>query len=88
MQEISKTISQAKNKYDNILFAGDLNIDVSGSRELIDNHFSELIDTFNLTNLVKTPTCFKTTWGTLLDVILTYKSKKLTNKFFTKTWCL
>ena len=88
MQEISKTISQAKNKYDNILFAGDLNIDVSGSRGLIDNHFSELIDTFNLTNLVKTPTCFKTTLGTLLDVILTYKSKKLTNTFFTKTWCL
>ena len=87
-QEISKIISQAINKYDNILVAGDLNIDVSGSKELIDNHFSELIDTFNLTNLVKTPTCFKTTWGTLLDVILTYKSKKLTNKFFTKTWCL
>ena len=87
-QEISKIISQAINKYDNILVAGDLNIDVSGSKGLIDNHFSELIDTFNLTNLVKTPTCFKTTWGTLLDVILTYKSKKLTNKFFTKTWCL
>ena len=88
MQEISKTISQAKNKYDNILVAGDLNVAVSGSRGLIDNHFSGLIDTFNLTNLVKTPTCFKTTLGTLLDVILTYKSKKLTNTFFTKTWCL
>ena len=88
MQEISKTISQAKNKYDNILVAGDLNVAVSGSRGLIDNHFSGLIDTFNLINLVKTPTCFKTTLGTLLDVILTYKSKKLTNTFFTKTWCL
>ena len=64
MQEISKTISQAKNKYDNILVAGDLNVAVSGSRGLIDNHFSGLIDTFNLTNLVKTPTCFKTTLGT------------------------
>ena len=47
-QEISKTISQAINKYDNILVAGDLNIDVSGSKGLIDNHFYELIDTFNL----------------------------------------
>ena len=52
-----------------IIFAGDLNIDVlSGSKRLNDNHFSELIDIFNLTNLVKTPTCFKTTMGTLLDV--------------------
>ena len=66
-----KTISQAINKDDNILVAGDLNIDVSGSKGLNDNHFSVLIDTFNLTNLVKTPNCFKTTKGTLLDVLLT-----------------
>ena len=31
------------------------------------------IDTFNLTNVVKTPTCFKTTRGILLDVLLTKK---------------
>ena len=60
-QELSKTVSQAINKYDNILVAGDLNIDVSGSKGLNDNHFSELIDTFNLKNLVKTAACFKTT---------------------------
>ena len=71
-QELSKTISQAINKY-NILVAGDSNIDVSGSKGLNENHFSELIDTFNQTNLVKTPTCFKTTRGTLLDVLLTNK---------------
>ena len=76
-QEIWKTISQAKNKYDNILVAGDLNIDVSGSKGLIDNHFSELIDTFNLTNLVKTPICYKTTRGTLLDVLLTKRPNSL-----------
>ena len=34
-------------------FEGDLNIDVSGSKEINDNHFSELIKSFNLTNLVK-----------------------------------
>ena len=62
-QELPKTVSQATNKYDNILVAGDLHIDVSGSKGLNDNHFSELIDTFNLTNFVKTPTCFKTTRG-------------------------
>ena len=62
-QELSKTISQAINKHDNILVAGDIWVylgvyDVSGSKGLNHNHFSELTDTFNLTNLVKTSTCF------------------------------
>ena len=38
LQELSKTVN----------VAGDLNTDVSGSKGLNDNHFSELIDTFNL----------------------------------------
>ena len=76
-QEISKTISQAINKYDNILVAGDLNIDVSGSTGLNDNYFSELIDIFNLINLIKTLSFFKTTRGTLLDVLLTNKPNSL-----------
>ena len=62
-----KTVSQAINRYDHILVARDLNIDVSGSKGLNDNHFFELIDTFNLTKLVKTPTSLKTTMGTLLE---------------------
>ena len=41
------------------MVAGDFNTDVSGSKGLIDNHFSELINTF------------KTTRGTLLNVLLT-----------------
>ena len=84
-QELSKTVSQAINKYDNILVAGDLDIDVSGSKRLNDNHFSELIDTFNLKNIVKTPTCFKTTRGTLLDVLLTNKLKSFQKPGFCET---
>ena len=38
LQELSKTVN----------VAGDLNTDVSGSKGLNDNNFSELIDTFNL----------------------------------------
>ena len=62
-QELSKTVSSV---YDNILVAGDLNIDVSRSKRLNDNHLSEMIDTFKVTNLVKTPTCFKTARGNLV----------------------
>ena len=82
-QKLSKTISQAITKYDNILVAGDLNIDVSGFKGLNENYFSELIHIFNQTNLVKTPTCFKATRGTLLDVLLRIKPN-----FFRKNWCL
>ena len=69
-QELSKTVSSVS---DNILVAGDLNIDVSRSKRLNDNHLSEMIDTFKITNLVKNPTCFKTARGTLLEVLLTNK---------------
>ena len=60
-QELSKTISQGINKYDNILVAGDLNIDVSESKGLNGSHFSELTDNVNLKKLLTTSSCFKTT---------------------------
>ena len=75
-QESSKAISQEINKY-NILVAGELKIDVSGSKRLNNNRFSELTDTSNLRNLVNTPACFKTTRGTLLDVLLRNKPNSL-----------
>ena len=40
-----KQLSQATNKYDHILVAGDLNIDVSGPKDLNHSHFSKLIET-------------------------------------------
>ena len=61
----------------NILVVGELSIDVSGSIGLNDNHHLELTGTSNLTNLVKTPTYFKITRGTLLDVLLTNKPNSM-----------
>ena len=43
------------------------------SKGLTDNHPSKLIDTLTPRKLVKTPTCFKTTRRTLLDMLLTNK---------------
>ena len=39
------------------------------------NHLSDAKDAFNLTNLVKRPTCFKLQDGTLIDVMLTNRSR-------------
>ena len=51
------------------------------------SHFSDLKDTYNLSNLVKLAfkTCFKSSKGTLLDVLLTNKSKNFQNTFVSET---
>ena len=49
------------------------------------SHFSDLKDTYNLSNLVKLSTCFKYSKGTLLDVILTNKPKSFQKAFVCET---
>ena len=58
--EISNNLSLIINEYENVIVAGDLNIDLSNTKTLSENHVSDLRDTFALTNLVKQKTCFKT----------------------------
>ena len=40
------------NKYENILIAGDLTIDISGSKDENDNHFSEFKEKLNKPNWI------------------------------------
>ena len=49
------------------------------------SHFSDLKDTHNLSNLVKSATCFKSSKDTLLDVLLTNKSKSFQKTFVCET---
>ena len=50
--EVSNTLNQVINKYDNILVTGDLNIDFSTSKMDTKNYLCDFIDTFSLTNKV------------------------------------
>ena len=69
--EISISLNKIIDKYDNIVLAGDLNIDdLKSYSESSQNHLSDMKDVFSLTNLIKEPTCFKSQNGTLLDLIL------------------
>ena len=61
--------------YDNIVLAGDLNIDLLDPSKDTLNHLSDLLDVFNLKNLVKEPTCFMSHKGSLIDLILTNKHR-------------
>ena len=57
--EIYVTLNKILGKYDNILPAGDLNIDELKPSSDLSNHLPDANDVFNLENLVKKPTCFK-----------------------------
>ena len=65
VDSISALFDFYSSKYDNILTLGDFNIEPN------DMKLSPLTDGHNLYNLIKDPTCFKTTKGTCIDLILT-----------------
>ena len=49
------------------------------------SHFSDLKDTYNRSNLVKSTTCLKSSKDTLLDVLLTNKPKSFQKTFVCET---
>ena len=59
--------------YQNLKKVGGLKVYISGAKRLNENDFPELTEIFNLTNVVKTQTCFKVARGSLLDVLFTNK---------------
>ena len=70
-----RTLNKALNEYDNLLFTGDLNINTLRPTSGSSNHLSDLNDTFSLTNLVTDSTYFKSSQGSLIDLMLTDKPK-------------
>ena len=76
--EISISLNKIIGKYENIVLAGDLNIDdLKSYSESSQNHLSDMKDVFSLTNLIKEPTCFKSQNGTLLALILTNRPRSV-----------
>ena len=70
--EISVSVNKILGKYDNIILAGDLNIDeLRPCSDSSKNHLFDMKDIFGLTKFIKEPTCFKSQNSTLLDLILT-----------------
>ena len=69
------TLNKALNEYDNLPFAGDLNINTLTPTSDSSNHLSDLNDLFSLTNLVTDSTCFRSDKGSLTDLMLTNKPK-------------
>ena len=74
--KFQSTLIKILGKYDNIILAGDLNIDeLRPCSDSSKNHLPNMKDIFGLTNLIKEPTCFKSQNSTLLDLILTNRPR-------------
>ena len=61
--------------YDNIVLAGNLNIDSLGPSKDTPSYLSDQLDFSNLKNLVKVTTCFLSDKGSLIDIALTNKPR-------------
>ena len=65
-----------------MVIGGDLNIDLLDPRRDTSNHFSDLLDVFNLQNLVSNLLVSCLTKGSLVDIIIINKPR-----FLDKTQC-
>ena len=71
-ENATKALDSAFNNFDNVILLGDLNFNMLIKEK--STPLTELCDIFDLTNIVKEPTCFpKNSNPSLLDVILTNK---------------
>ena len=75
-QTFENTCEKLLEKYDHIIMLGDLNFNMFKP-----NILSMLCPTFNLTNLITDPTCFKSNQPTLIDVMLVTKRRKFLKSF-------
>ena len=73
--EIYITLNKIIGKYDNFLLAGELNVDEVKTGPDSWNHLPDAKDVFNLRNMVRKPTCFKSQDGTLIDLMMTNKPR-------------
>jgi len=72
----NETCEMITDVYENIIIIGDLNFNL-----FHDNMLSTIMPSFNLTNVIKEATCFKSSDPTLIDVMLVTKRRKILDSF-------
>ena len=73
ISNLSKTINAFSTKYDNILLMGDFNLTIKNK------HLEELLNLFNLKNLISSPTRFQSINPACIDLILTKQEDLFSN---------
>ena len=80
---LSKSLDMILDEYENLVIIGDININSLKKRRNFDkSKFDKLkvfCETYDLSNLIKVPTCFQSNESTSIDVILTNKNRSFIN---------
>lgn len=77
-EEMCENITES---HENVIIIGDLNFNMLQENNML----SKIIPPFNLTNVIKDVTCFKSTQPTLIDVMLVTKRRKILQSFSENT---
>ena len=72
-EELTKSVCKSLNTYDNIIVMGDFNIDINKNEAIGHDKLDVFCNTLNLTNLVKSDTCFTNNHKSTTDLFLTNK---------------
>ena len=84
-EELTKSVCKALNKYDNIIVMGDFNIDINKDDAILHDKLDVFCDTLNLTNLVKSHTCYTNNHKSTIDLFLTNKPRSFQLTSVTET---
>ena len=72
--ELTISLSKVVTKFDNLIIMGDFNIAVTKENCSGFDKLEELCDTFNLTNLIKSETCYTNNYKSTIDLFFTIKA--------------
>ena len=75
IEKLSQSVDQILDSYENLIILGDININSLDKSASKFRHLGDFCDTYDMTNLVKEPTCFQSETPTSIDVILTNKPR-------------
>ena len=84
-EEFTDSRSRAIENYGNIILMGDFNITINKENSITNKKLEEFCDTFNLTNLVKSKTCFVNKHKSTIELILIINLRSFQIKNVTET---
>ena len=74
-EELTNSLREAVNKYDNLIVMGDFNVDLNKTDYIGFGKLEEFCDNFNLTNIAKRNKCFTKNNKSTIDLLLTNKPR-------------
>ena len=83
--ELIISLSKVVNKFDNLIIMGDFNIDITEEDCSRFDKLEELRDTFNLTDLIKSETCYINNHKSTIDLFFTNKPLSFQGNSTTET---